>query len=54
VADYAGERDLVLVFVLKKNLPPGGAQGPALAAILDRWADENPEPYLGAHWPKTA
>jgi Domain of unknown function (DUF5615) len=53
VADYAAERDLVLPFVLKKNLPAGGAQGAALAAILDHWAAENPDPYLGAHWPRT-
>jgi hypothetical protein len=54
VADFAAERDLVLVFVLKKNLQAGGAQAAALAAILDRWVDENPGPYLGAHWPRTA
>ena len=51
VSDFAAERDVVLVFVLKKNLPAGGAQAPALAAALDRWAHENPEPYLGPHWP---
>jgi hypothetical protein len=53
VADYAAERDVTLVFVLKRNLPPGGAQAPALAAILDRWSKDHPEPYLGAHWPRT-
>jgi hypothetical protein len=53
VADYAAERDVVLVFVLKKNLPAGGGQAAALAAILDRWAHDNPEPYLGQHWPRT-
>lgn len=51
VADFAAERDVVLVFVLKKNLPAGGAQAPALAAALDRWAHEHPEPYIGPHWP---
>jgi hypothetical protein len=51
VADYAAERDLVLVFVLKKNLPVGGAQAAALAAVLDRWAEDHPSPYLGPHWP---
>jgi hypothetical protein len=51
VADFAAERDLVLLFVLKKNLPAGGAQAAALAAVLARWAHENPEPYLGPHWP---
>jgi hypothetical protein len=53
VADYAAERDLVLVFVLKKNLPAGGAQAAALARILDRWAKDHPDPYLGHHWPAT-
>lgn len=51
VADFAAERDTVLVFVLKKNLPAGGGQAHALAAALDRWASQNPDPYLGAHWP---
>jgi len=51
VADFAAERDVVLIFVLKKNLPAGGGQGPALAALLDRWASEHPDPYLGPHWP---
>jgi hypothetical protein len=51
VADFAGERDVVLVFVLKRNLPAGGAQAPALAKVLDEWALDNPEPYLGPHWP---
>ena len=53
VADFAAERDVVLVFVLKKNLPPGGAQAAALASVLDRWAHEHPEPYVGPHWPRT-
>jgi len=51
VADFAAERDLVLVFVLKKNLPAGGAQAVALARILDRWDRDHPDPYLGHHWP---
>jgi uncharacterized protein DUF5615 len=53
VVDYAGERDVVLVFVLKKNLPAGGGQAAVLAKVLDRWAREHPDPYLGAHWPST-
>lgn len=52
VADFAAERDLVLVFVLKRNLPAGGAQAAALARILDRWARDHPDPYLGPHWPR--
>ncbi len=51
VADFAAERDVVLVFVLKKNLPAGGGQAAALAKALDRWAQDHPEPYLGPHWP---
>ena len=53
VVDFAAERDLVLAFVLKKNLPAGGGQAAALAKILDRWAQEHPAPYLGPHWPST-
>ena len=52
VADYAAERDLVLVFVVKKNLPPAGGQAAALAKALDRWAGEQPVPYVGPHWPQ--
>jgi len=52
VADYGAERDLVLLFVLKKNLPPGGGQAAALAKALDRWASDQPDPYLGPHWPQ--
>jgi hypothetical protein len=51
VADFAAERDIVLVFVLKRNLPAGGGQAKALAVLLDRWAAANPDPYIGHHWP---
>ena len=51
VADFAAERDVVLVFVLKKNLPAGGGQAAALAKSLDQWAQAHPESYLGPHWP---
>jgi hypothetical protein len=51
VADFAAERDVVLVFVLKKNLPAGGGQAAALAKSLDHWVQAHPEPYLGPHWP---
>ena len=53
VADFAAERDVVLVFVLKKNLPTGGAQAAALARMLHRWTQEFPDPYLGHHWPRS-
>jgi Domain of unknown function (DUF5615) len=52
VADFADEGDLVLVVVSKKNLPSGGTQVAALADVLDRWIETNPEPYVGHHWPK--
>jgi hypothetical protein len=42
----------VLVVVLKRNLPGGGAQATALADVLDRWIAANPDPYVGHHWPK--
>jgi Domain of unknown function (DUF5615) len=51
VADFASERDVALIFVLKKKRPAGGAQAPALAKALDAWARATPDPYLGAHWP---
>lgn len=51
VSDFATERDVALVFVLKRKLPAGAGQGEALAAVLDGWAKANPEPYLGPHWP---
>jgi hypothetical protein len=53
VADFVGERDVVLVFVLKRTSPPGGGQADALAKILDGWAAANPRPYLGPHWPRS-
>lgn len=50
VADFAHEADLVL-FVLKRSLPSGGAMPEALALLLDRWSRTNPVPYVGPHWP---
>ena len=51
ISDYAPEPDLVLVCVLKRKLPSGGAQTRALADVLDRWVQDNPAPYVGQHWP---
>ncbi len=51
VSDFARESDVVLVFVLKRNLPAGASQAAALAGLLDRWVREHPDPYLGEHWP---
>jgi predicted nuclease of predicted toxin-antitoxin system len=58
-ADYAvlaegptapDEPTVVVVFVRKSSFP---AQGLAhhLAAHLDAWAQQNPEPFAGVHWP---
>jgi hypothetical protein len=51
VADFAGERDVILIFILKRKLPAGKAQAAALATVLDGWARANPDPYRGSHWP---
>jgi hypothetical protein len=51
ISDDVAEPDLVLVCVLKRKLPSGGAQAGALAELLDRWAADNPDPYLGQHSP---
>jgi hypothetical protein len=50
VKDFAAERDVVVVCVLKSRL---GGRGMAvrLADLLDGWADRYPEPYVGLHWP---
>lgn len=53
VADFAAEEDLVLVCVLKRTLPAGGAQANALADLLNHWAGQNQRPYLGQHWPSS-
>lgn len=42
---------MVLLFVLKRHLPPGGARAAALAKILAEWAQADPEPYPGPHRP---
>jgi hypothetical protein len=47
-ADYAAERDVILLFVRKDSLPPGGAMAKALASLLEAWAQGNPEPYVGS------
>jgi hypothetical protein len=52
VADFLRRTRHRARFVLKRSLPAGGAQAPALAAVLDRWNHEHPDPYLGPHWPR--
>ena len=39
-----------VVFVRKIDLPRRGALPHHLAVALDRWAEANPDPYLGPHW----
>jgi hypothetical protein len=51
VAHFTAERDLVLVFVLKKSLPAGGGQAKGLTVLLNRWTNTHPDPYRGHHWP---
>lgn len=51
VADFSSETDLIVVCILKRRLPSGAGQARALAALLDRWAIQNPRPYIGQHWP---
>lgn len=51
IADVTREPELVLVCALTRTLPSGGAQARALADLLDRWASDHPDPYLGQHWP---
>ena len=50
VKDFAGERGIAVVCMLKSRLPPHGMDV-HLASVLDRGAAVNPEPYLGPHWP---
>ncbi|MGQ0679722.1 MAG: DUF5615 family PIN-like protein [Actinomycetota bacterium] len=52
IADFSLEPDLLLVCVLKRNLPSGGGQAHAVAVLLNGWAQANPRPYLGQHWPE--
>lgn len=50
VKDFAAERDVVVVCVLKSRLPAKG-MAVALARLVDEWARANPQPYIGLHWP---
>jgi hypothetical protein len=40
-----------VVFVRKSAFPSGRVLPVRLAARLDRWAQRNPDPYHGLHWP---
>ncbi|MGI8574442.1 MAG: DUF5615 family PIN-like protein [Egibacteraceae bacterium] len=50
VKDFARERGVVVVCVLKSRLPAQGMHV-HLAELLDEWARANPEPYIGLHRP---
>jgi hypothetical protein len=50
VKDFAAERDVVVVCVLKSRLP-GRGMAVALADLLDGWARVTSQPYVGLHWP---
>jgi hypothetical protein len=39
-----------VVFVHKGSFPAGGGLAAHLAARLDAWAADHPDPYLGIHW----
>lgn len=60
VADYATllqqrqqheEPCVPVVFVRKSAFSSRGALAARLAKHLHEWAEENPEPYEGFHWP---
>ena len=59
IADFAAlvdqrlrnnEPAVPVVFVRKGDLPRRGALAHRLAEPLHRWAEANPDPYLGPHW----
>ena len=50
VKDFAGVRGVTVLCVLKSRLRPQGMHV-HLAELLDKWAMDHPEPYLGLHWP---
>ena len=50
VKDFAAANDVAVVCVLKSRLPANG-MAEHLARLLDHWSTENPDPYLGLHWP---
>jgi uncharacterized protein with PIN domain len=50
VKDFARVEGVVIVCVLKSRLRIR-RMDEHLAAILDAWAEGNPDPYVGLHWP---
>lgn len=45
------EPGVPVVCVRKAKFPRGGALVPHLARCLHAWAEANPEPHPGLHWP---
>lgn len=43
-----------VVFVRRSDFPAKGALATHLAAHLHAWATQNPDPYIGPHWPPVA
>jgi hypothetical protein len=50
VKDFAGVHGVTVLCVLKSRLPPQGMHV-HLAELLDKWALDHPEPYVGLHRP---
>lgn len=48
--DFAAAADIAVVCVLKSRLRQQG-MAEHLVQVLHAWAQANPEPYLGLHWP---
>lgn len=50
VKDFVGERELIVGCVLKSRLR-GAGMARRLADLVHGWAQQEPEPYVGLHWP---
>ena len=50
VKDFARVEGVVIVCLLKTRLRTR-RMDEHLAAMLDAWAEVNPHPYVGLHWP---
>lgn len=46
------ETTIPVVFVRKRSFPGGRALASHLARHLHGWAQENPDPFPGVHWPE--
>jgi predicted nuclease of predicted toxin-antitoxin system len=43
-----------VVFLHRSRFGRGGSMANKVTALLGDWARDDPEPYLGPHWPKGA